>query len=199
MEKTEVHYKYFQLNGSGAYGNGRFDLPKPGEVGEWLPEVKAVMCQSGYHFVKRDDLLYHMSDTLCEVEVAAPYLYKDHKGCASSIRILRIVDTWNECTARLFACDCAERVLPIFERKYPDDKRVHNCIRIARGFAYGEVTEDELNAAADAANAAAYAANAAYAAAADAAYAAAYAAKAAYAAERQWQLEHLLTMLFPKE
>ena len=45
--------------------------------------------------------------------------------------------------ARLFACDCAESVLPIFERERPDDNRPREAIRIARLFAYGEATGEQ--------------------------------------------------------
>ncbi len=79
-------------------------------------------------------------------------------------------------------------VLPIFETKYPDDKRVRECLEGIEKFNKGEISSDELwRLRRDAAAAAAYAyAAAAYAyAAADAAYAAyaAYAADAADAAD----------------
>jgi len=80
----------------------------------------------------------------------------------------------------LVACECAELTLPIFEKKFPDDTRVKNCIEITRKWALGEASINEVwsarNAAAAAYAAAAAAYAAAYAAAADAAYAAAYAA-----------------------
>ena len=59
---------------------------------------------------------------------------------------------------RLFACDCAEMVLPIFERHYPDDKRPRNSIEVARRFAEGKATDEERAAARAAAWAAAWAA-----------------------------------------
>ena len=79
----------------------------------------------------------------------------------------------------LVACDCAELVLPIYEKKYPDDKRVRNCIEVTRKWANGKATIEEVRQARRAAYAA-YAAAAA--AAADAAYAA-YAAADATAAD----------------
>ena len=60
--------------------------------------------------------------------------------------------------ARLFACDCAENVLHIFEAKYPDDTRPRECISLSRRFAVGEATTEELCAARAAAWAAADAA-----------------------------------------
>ena len=93
----------------------------------------------------------------------------------------------------LAACDCAELSLPIFEKKYPTDKRPRTALEIVRKWANGEASIDDVRSAAAAAHAAAYAAYAAAAAfaaanarsraASDAAdaYAAAYvAASAAY-------------------
>jgi hypothetical protein len=79
---------------------------------------------------------------------------------------------------KLVGClaDIAAEVLPIFETRYPNDKRVRDCIETLRRYAAGTATIDDVKAAR----------KAAYAAAADAAaYAAAYAAgsyAAAYAA-----------------
>ena len=94
-------------------------------------------------------------------------------------------------TLRLFACDCAERVL---SRAANPDPRSVEAIKVSRRFAYGDATEEELKNAA--AYAAAYAANAA-ANAANAAYAAAYAAAnvvnaAARNAERALQVAYLV-------
>jgi hypothetical protein len=101
-----------------------------------------------------------------------------------------------------FACLCAERVLPIFEKKYPDDKRPRAALEAALKW-LAEPTEANRQAANAAAAHAADAA-AAYAANAHAADAAAYAADAAaadaaddaaYAAarnsERKWQANQL--------
>ena len=123
---------------------------------------------------------------------------------------------------QLLTVDFAEHVLPVFESKYPDDKRPRAAIETARLYLSGESTLDALKEArrADAAAyaaayaAAAYAADdaayayAAYAAADAAAYAAAYAvadaaayaayAAAAYAAayaERSWQKQRLAELM----
>jgi len=99
-------------------------------------------------------------------------------------------------TRRLFAADCAERVLPIYEKVYPCDDRPRKCIDTARRYANGEATQDELHAARSAAGSAAWAAAgsaawaAAGAAAGSAAGAAAWAAAgdAARAAAWEWQI-----------
>ena len=76
--------------------------------------------------------------------------------------------------SRLFACDMAERVLPLFEKQFPLDERPRKAIEISRLFAEGKANKEELGKARDAAYHAAdaayyHAANAAYYRAADAA------------------------------
>ena len=92
----------------------------------------------------------------------------------------------------LVECDCAELVLPIYEKQYPNDSRIRDCIETTRQWAKGEATEAEREAATWAATgaatvgsrgAAAWAARAAGAA-AGAARAAGAAAGAAWAAAR---------------
>ena len=46
--------------------------------------------------------------------------------------------------ARLFACDCVQRVLPLFEQKFPDDRRPRQAVVVARRFVAGKATVDEL-------------------------------------------------------
>ena len=121
--------------------------------------------------------------------------------------------------ARLFACDCSENVLHIFEAKYPDDKRPRESIEVARRFAHGNATTEELSAESAAASAAeraacaaaraaawaaAAAADAAAAAARDAAWAAAWAAAdaaadAAWAAARDKQKAQFITRFCTQE
>ena len=48
--------------------------------------------------------------------------------------------TWNEHTMRLFACDCAERLLHIFEQHCPGDSRPREAIAVARRYANGDAT-----------------------------------------------------------
>ena len=90
---------------------------------------------------------------------------------------------------RLLACDFAEHILPIYEKRYPNDNRPRNAIATSRRFANGEATREELDAACAAAWAARAAARAAWAAAKAAAWA------AARAAGREWQMERFLKFL----
>ena len=57
---------------------------------------------------------------------------------------LGVIDDHN---LRLLACKWAERVLPIFEKAYPDDDRPRNTIAVSRRFANGDASKEELAAA----------------------------------------------------
>jgi len=110
----------------------------------------------------------------------------------------------------LWACECAEHVLPYFEKDYPEDERPRKAIEAGRSWVRDEISFSEIRAAALAAHAAAReACHPAAIAAARAAgqtagtahvaghapHAADYAVKAAEAAdvagEREWQYRHL--------
>jgi len=80
-----------------------------------------------------------------------------HNGIQDTIWALRTVEGHDK-EIRLFACDCAESVLHIFEAEYPNDDRPRKAIEVSRKYANGEASIDELNAAWDAAGAAAWAA-----------------------------------------
>jgi hypothetical protein len=62
---------------------------------------------------------------------------------------------------RRYVCDCAEHVLPLYEAKYPNDTRPRQAIDVARRFAFGQASPDELHTAKVAAKAAADAVEAA--------------------------------------
>jgi len=53
----------------------------------------------------------------------------------------------NERDKRLFACDCAERVLGYFEKVFPTDLRPREALHVARAFANGEATLAQLTSA----------------------------------------------------
>lgn len=197
------------------------DQQSPTGTGRWARNrwrfVRGALipCERGLHATTADNLLPFLAATLWRVEVGDEVVWHTdpalgRKLVARRMRIVAQVKAWNECSARLFAADCAERVLHHFEDRYPGDTRPRVAIEAARRFARDEATAEERNAAynaATAAYAAANAANAAYnaAAAAYAAYAAAAAAAydaanaaaayAANAAERSWQSRHLCEML----
>jgi hypothetical protein len=117
-----------------------------------MPAIKPVLCQQGYHFVTLDQLPRWIGPTLYEIEVRGEVLTAKDKSVAEQARLIKRVDTWNEKTLRLFAADCAEHVLGIYEKQYPKDERPRKAIQAARDFANGLIDDAaNANAAADAA------------------------------------------------
>ena len=190
--------KYYKVLGKGGVacngGKGKWYLPKNDKPSKWMPKIEDIKpCENGYHLCELDDLLDWLNEEIYEAEGRGKSIRDDNKTVFQEARLIRKCDGWNEKTARLFAADCAERVLPIYEKKYPDDDRPRKAIKAARKYANGKITKEQM-AAADAAGAAAGAA--ARAAAWDAAGAAAGdAAGAAMDAERKWQIERLQKIL----
>jgi hypothetical protein len=191
-----TYYKVLAADGISPQhgGSGKWFIPKGKRMGKWMPAIKDIQpCERGYHFVNIEQLPQWLGPTLYEIEVRGQVIYQADKSVAEQARLIRKVETWNDKTLRLYAADCAERVLGLYEKQYPKDDRPRKAIQAARDFANGLITKDAArdaayaaNAARDAAHAAnaASAAHAAYAAARDAAHAAnaAYAAHAAHAA-----------------
>jgi len=68
-------------------------------------------------------------------------------GVEDCLWALRATIQDSEQVARLMASDFAELALPIFERARPTDARPRNTIAVARRYARGEATEEELSAA----------------------------------------------------
>jgi len=152
-----------------------------------MPKREAQLCYSGYHAVRASSLLEWLRSDSATVYVAEGRGRSQNDGskwCFEEMRLMGPVLHWNARIARLFACDCAERVLGIFETERPGDLRPRQAIDVVRRFARGEATGQERDAARDAPWAAAGAA--ADAAAWDVAWAAARAAARAAAWDAAW-------------
>ena len=87
--------------------------------GEWMPEiVHVVPCESGYHLLRDRDLVMWLGPCIHTAEAAEPIIiHKNSKIVAGKARLLSgPLQTWDERVARLFACDCADRVARIVLR-----------------------------------------------------------------------------------
>jgi len=164
-------------------------------VGKWHKhEGKLKMCRSGFHCSKNiiDAILYVDCEWLAQVEVKGKHLIQDDKECWQEMRITKRW-RWTKKMSVSLAIYAAELVLPIFEKKYPDDKRPRKAIEAAKRVLKADTIKNRAAArAAGAAGEAAWSAEVAGAAgaaamAAGAAGAAAMAARAAgYAAWSLW-------------
>jgi len=158
-----------------------------GGHGRWTPgrwrSVRGplVPCQHGLHVCTRDQLINWLGPAIWEAEVDGETVDAGDKTVARRARIVRRLDNWNETTARLVMADWAEHVLPLAEA---DARETLECvIYTVRAYVLGGATQDELDAARDAAWMAAGGA------AKDINWDATWA--AARASERKWQTERL--------
>ena len=171
--------KFYKVLGKGGGpcngGSGKWHLPKNGKPGGWMPKIKDIVpCKRGYHLCRSEDLIQWLNVEIYEAEGRGKSIRDKDKDVFEQAQLIRKIESWNEKTARLFAADCAEHVLPIFEKTFPDDKRPREAIQAARDFANGKISV----AAWAAARAAARAAGA-----------------AAGAAEKKWQAKRLFFYL----
>jgi hypothetical protein len=157
--------------GNGEWRKGRWRSVR----GELVP------CVNGLHLCRPQDLVTWLGPQIWVAEIPDGVEQVDggNKLVVRKARVVERVEAWNERTARLFACDCAERVLPLFEKKWPGDTRPREAIEVARRFANGEATDSERPAALDAAWSATWAATV----------------SAAWSAEREWQTGRLMQYL----
>ena len=193
------YYKFLTEDNTGGYTNFVWPLPNGKPTG-WLEcEGKLELCRNGFHLVPETKLFNWMSDKLYLAEYDGEIVRDDDNICCRKVRLIKHIEVYNKKTLRLFAADCAERVLPIFEKQHPDDLRPRQAIEATRKYAKGELCVDGFAAAKaaawDAVRAAAWDAlsDAAKAAAWDAVSDAAWA--AAWDAEREWQQQRLLQVL----
>lgn len=194
VTSTKYYFKFLNHDRLPAHG-GFGQWPEPGT---WTKEIDPIPCEQGWHLCRKKDIFHWTHNTLWVVE-AEGVVEDFSKVVARRARLVRQVEEWYPKNARLFAADCAERVLHVFESQYPDDDRPRKAIETARRYARGVASEEELDTARTAAWSAARsgsaarsaALSAAWAAARSAAWAAGSAARTAAEAERDWQIEHL--------
>ena len=142
-----TYYKVTGPDGTAHHGgNGKWTKNRWRSVkGEIIP------CENGLHLCRRQDLLTWLGPVIWRAEYEGELVEADDKVVARRARVVERLDNWNERTARLFAADCAERVLPAFEKAVPGDDRPRRAIEAARAYADGRITAAARDAAWDAA------------------------------------------------
>ena len=148
-------YHFLNTNMMAAKG-----LESPWQVGETRAiTTKPIMWKRGYHAspTPYDALQYALGPVLCEVTLGGTILTYSDKSVAQSRTLIAAIDVTPELGA--WVCDCAERVLYIFEVRNPNDNRPRKALEMARKCLIGYALRKELSIAtaraADAARAAA--------------------------------------------
>ena len=131
-------------------GSDAWSLPKNGIPGAWR-KVKGELepCKNGLHLCEAKHLIDWLGPVIWEAETRGDRIDQTNKVVVREARLIRQCE-WNEQIERLFAADCAERVLHI-----ANDKRCDDAVLAARQFAFGFIDDAASAAARDAASAAA--------------------------------------------
>ena len=169
-----TYYKVTGPKGEACYGgSGSWPLPSGARPGKFLTvDGKIAACHRGLHFCREDQLVEWLGPAIWVFEPRGEIVDVGNKLVCGKGRLVSHCSGWNERTARLFAVDCATRALNREKRSgRTPDKSSYDALKVARRFANGDATSDELAAAGDAAWHAAGA--------------------AAGAAERRWQTKRL--------
>lgn len=143
-------YKFLKVTGLSVYQAASWPLPVDGAPGAWLPAVEGPlkMCVNGYHACRAGQVALWVDQVLAEVEINGEMIGDEQKVCGRGpARITRIVEGWTPMVLREWLVDCAEHVLPVYERAYPGEARVRHCIEMTRRFLRGEATQEKLTAA----------------------------------------------------
>ena len=151
-------YKVLNSDGSCFWGGrGKWFLPRSKRPGKWIPPIGGMLsaCSNGYHVLTLEQLPRWLGPSIFEVEVKGDGIQQPDKHLYPQARLIRKLGKWNDRAARIYACDCAEHVLGLFENRYPADKRPRKAIETARLFAEGKASKEDLTAARTAAGAAA--------------------------------------------
>ena len=91
-------------------------------------------------------LLNHLGKTESDDEPLELRTILESNGIKDTLWAFRAVQGKDK-EIRLFAADCSEMVLPIYEKEYPNDYRPRKAIHAARDYANGLISAGELVAA----------------------------------------------------
>lgn len=114
--------------------------------GTWRGVPAALIRERGLVVMTLEQLVCEVGPTLWRAETEGDLLDAGLVMLASQARVTTRIETWDERTARLFAADCAEHVLPVFERRHPGERRVRDWIALARRAADGLASPSEVGA-----------------------------------------------------
>ena len=164
------YYKVLNPDGTTPQGYGRWPMPVKNDDGTWTPgdwvsvkrPVKRALTTDDLcthrvlHVVRADQLLDWLGPVIAEVETDGEVVEGPDKCGTRRARLVCIVETWTEQSARHFAADCAEAVLDNVDPEWRETIEI--VLHTVRAYADGEATEDERQAAESAALSAAEAA-----------------------------------------
>jgi len=147
--KTIKGFKFIQSDMKSKNGNHKW------EIGKWYKKEKIELCEKGFHACKQplEAFEFVYGDKFFIVEARGEIIEeKDKKFVAQEMRLIKEINL--DYVARKFALFCAKKCLPNYEKEYPNDKRVSDCIKAAEDYLDGKISLEELTAARSAAESA---------------------------------------------
>jgi hypothetical protein len=151
---TALLLKTLDEDGSACFGgHGRWNLPTADGPGEWMPTLEGdlVPYERGYHLFEPQDILEWIGPTLYVAEYDGDFVVGDDVIACRRARLLYRVEGWTRRAIGEWATDCAERALPLFEARFPDDDRPRKAIEAARAYWRGEIEADSAKSAGESA------------------------------------------------
>lgn len=130
-------YKILPATGIEPYSNSKdvhWKLPEGETPGRWMPRRI-----QGYALCREEDLVWRLNNTIYEAEYTGKMVVGDKKIVVRRTRLIHKLEKWNDGTAALFAADCIEHVLSVYEDHFPEDNRPHIAIEVARRFGCVEI------------------------------------------------------------
>ena len=117
------------------------------EIKKWKKqEGKLKCCENGLHasLTPLESLNNVYGDKWFIAEYRGNIKRENDKFCANEMRLIKEIPI---IVVKRFALFCAKQCVENYNKKYPDDKRVSECIRITELYLYGKVSLEELSAA----------------------------------------------------
>jgi len=149
--KSNLRYKFLrEIDGKIRSDNGDITW-KIGKLVTYKGELK--LCHSGLHCSKEINQAFSFvqGEILAQVECSGKHLEEEDKDAWQKMKIVKAWK-WQKEDSVALAIFCAELVIDIFEKEYPDDKRPREAIKAAKKWLKNPTEKNR--AAADAADAA---------------------------------------------
>ena len=145
--KTYAVIGNFQLD-----GDYEWRRPTDNVLGDWMPAYEGELeaWKNSYPLCRgAGQLLSYLGPEIYVAEVDGEVIEGERLIHVRRARLLTKT-AWDERAARLFAIDCAERVLPLYEKVNPQDDRPRRGLAAARAFVGGEIDRAALETAVEA-------------------------------------------------
>ena len=150
MTKPKICYRFVNENMTSNY-----DGETEWKLGEWKKvEGKLKCCSNGLHasLTPLQSLNNVYGSRWFIAEYRGKIVKEDNKFCASEMKLIKEIPI---IVVKRFALFCAKDCLKYYEKEYPNDNRIAECIKTTEDYLDGKATIDEQSVAESAAQSAA--------------------------------------------